>query len=120
MPLFRLRIYVKVFVIPQIFSKSIDIWLLNFAHLFTIITPTCKQEEVTVSSIFFYYQALRIVERCCPTDSSCFYPQHRTGILPGSRLSARLFFWTGLKLHITSKSYTSPIYKCDIIISICI
>jgi hypothetical protein len=20
---------------------------------------------------FFYYQALRIVERCCPTDSSC-------------------------------------------------
>jgi hypothetical protein len=44
--------YVKVFLIVQIFSKSIDIWLWNFAHLFTIMTPTCKQEEVTVSSIF--------------------------------------------------------------------
>jgi hypothetical protein len=52
MPLFRLRIYVKVFVIVQIFSKSFDIWLWNFAHLFTIMTVTCKQEEVTVSSIF--------------------------------------------------------------------
>jgi hypothetical protein len=33
-----------------VFSKSIDIWLCNFAHLFTIMTPTCRQEEVTLSS----------------------------------------------------------------------
>jgi hypothetical protein len=50
MPLFRLRIYVKVCVPPQIFSKSIDVWLWNFAHLFTIMPSNFKQEEVTLSS----------------------------------------------------------------------
>jgi hypothetical protein len=48
---FRLRIYIKVFVTPQIFSKPIDIWLRNFAHLFTILSQTYRQEKVTISSI---------------------------------------------------------------------
>jgi hypothetical protein len=37
MPLFRLRIYVKVFVIPQLFSKSIDIWLWNKLKFDTLL-----------------------------------------------------------------------------------
>jgi hypothetical protein len=55
MPLFRLIIFIKVFVILQIFSKSIDIWLWNFAHVFIIMTLTRRQEEVTLWSIWQNY-----------------------------------------------------------------
>jgi hypothetical protein len=51
LPLFLLKIYVKDFVIVTIFSKSIDMWLGNFAHLLTIMNPICRQEEITVPFI---------------------------------------------------------------------
>jgi hypothetical protein len=36
MPLLTFKFYVQVCVQPQVFSKSIDTWLWNFAYLFTI------------------------------------------------------------------------------------
>jgi hypothetical protein len=50
-PSVRDTTYVKVFVQPQIFLKSIDKWLWNFTHLSTIMNPTCIQNEITLSSI---------------------------------------------------------------------
>jgi hypothetical protein len=55
MPLFQLGIYVKVCVIPQIFSKSTDTWLCNFAHLFNLMTPTCRQEAVLCQAFWQIY-----------------------------------------------------------------
>jgi hypothetical protein len=43
--------YVYICVPSQILSKFIDIWLWDFAHLFTIMPQTSKQEEVPLSSI---------------------------------------------------------------------
>jgi hypothetical protein len=51
MPLFQLWIYIKVCVSPQIFSKSIDIWIWNCVHLLTTNSQFCTQKALTLSSI---------------------------------------------------------------------
>jgi hypothetical protein len=50
MSFLRLRIYVKVCILPKLFSNSNDIWIWNFAHI--IMPKICTQKKY----------ALRIVE----------------------------------------------------------
>jgi hypothetical protein len=44
MPLFQIRIHIKVCVPPQIFSKSTDIWLWKKLKLYTLLWEHNRQE----------------------------------------------------------------------------
>jgi hypothetical protein len=102
MPLLFLRIYDKGCVQPQIFSKSIDIWLWNFAHLFTIMYPTCRQEEVTVLSILtelcpFSYLELTLeiayhLKYFQSPSTYCFETAHLFNIMPRRTYSYQAFW----------------------------
>jgi hypothetical protein len=92
-------------VIPQIFSKFIDIRLWNMLKFYALLwehnRPLSKayncnmdlkknftffftEKILPFNQGFFYYKALRIVERCCPTDSSCFVNTLAVKFLPQS------------------------------------
>jgi hypothetical protein len=105
MPLFWVRIYVKVFVIPQIFSKSIDIWLWNFAHMFNIWPQPLDRRRKLYQSFWQNYCPflLRIyIEVCIPPQIYSY--------------SIDIWLWNQLKFYTLLWDYNrtlSKAYNCN-------